>query len=231
MFRKLCGESTLKDVVLVTNMWKEDSQDINEAREKELAEVFLKSALDKGSQMDRHHNTTESAHGIIRKIMKNHPVVLQIQRELVDENKDIRDTAAGETINEELKELIRRHQKELNQVRDEMKQSLKEKDGEMKRELEEAKRDLEEKVEKIKKAAEGMIANYAAEKERMEARMKELDQEAKQEKERAQAEYDQKLATLTSRLQRRPNAPAIDRAEWEQEIRRLQDRVTIPIYW
>ena len=230
MFRKLCGELTLKNVVLVTNMWGIDSQDINESREKELSDKFLKSVLDKGSQMVRHHNTTESAHDIIRRIVENHPVVLQIQRELVDEGKDISNTAAGETINQELKELISKHQAELKDLREEMTQALKEKDGEMKQKLEETKRDLEEKVEKIKKASEGMAANYAAEKERMDAKLKELDQEAKQEKERAEAEYDRRLAALTSSLQRTPKASAIDRAGWEQEIKKLQDRVTIPIY-
>ena len=67
MFRKVCGESTLNNVVLVTNMWKEDAQDVDEAREKELSGRFFKPALDKSAQTVRHHNTTESAHNIIRK--------------------------------------------------------------------------------------------------------------------------------------------------------------------
>jgi hypothetical protein len=33
---------------------------------------------------------------VIRTIMNNHPVVLQIQREIVDEHKDVANTAAGE---------------------------------------------------------------------------------------------------------------------------------------
>ena len=93
MFRKICGESTLKNVVLVTNTCKEDSQDINEAREKELSDYFFRPALDKGAQIVRHYDTPESAHDIIRGIMKNHPAMLQIQREFVDEHKDIINTA------------------------------------------------------------------------------------------------------------------------------------------
>ena len=94
MFRKLCGESTLKNVILVTNMWTRDSQDTDEAREKELSNRFFKPALDKGAQMARHHNTTQSAHAIVRKIVKNHPVTLQIQRELVDERGGVVHTTA-----------------------------------------------------------------------------------------------------------------------------------------
>ena len=62
--------------------------------------------------------------------------------------------------------------------------------------------------------------------------MKEREQEMKQEleeRERAEAEYDQNLAVLIGRLQHAPNAPAAERAGWEQEIKKLQDRITIPI--
>ena len=230
MFRKLCGESTLKNVVLVTNMWKEDPAEINEARERELSGRFFKPALDKGAQLARHHNTTESAHDIIRRIMNNHPAALQIQRELVDERKDIIDTAAGESINQELREQIKRHQKELKDLRDEMNQALAKKDNEMKRELEQAKKGLEEKVAKIRKDTEKMALNYAEEKENMENRIKEMQAEVEKERERTVAEYDQKLRALTTRLQQSPNAPPEERAGWEEEIRKLQDRVTVPIY-
>ena len=85
MFRKLCNEATLKNVVLVTNIWEEDSQAVKEARKTDLSGEFFKSALDKGAQMVLHDNTTQSAHDIIRKIIVNHPVPLQIQRELAAE--------------------------------------------------------------------------------------------------------------------------------------------------
>jgi hypothetical protein len=35
MFRELCGDSTLKNVILVTNMWGDVPQDVGEAREEE----------------------------------------------------------------------------------------------------------------------------------------------------------------------------------------------------
>jgi hypothetical protein len=76
-------------------MWGNVSHDVGEARERELASKFLKPALDKGAVMVRNHNTEQSAHDVIRRIMNNHPVVLQIQRELVDEHKDVANTAAG----------------------------------------------------------------------------------------------------------------------------------------
>ena len=177
MFRELCGDSTLKNVVLVTNMWGEVVPDIGEAREKELSGNFFKAVLDKGAQMTRHQDTAQSAHGIIRKIMGNPPVALRIQEELVDEQKGIIDTAAGGAVDQELKEQIGRHRVELKSIKEEMAQALREKDEETRRELEEERRKLERRIEKVMKDSEGMAASYAAEKERMEAKVKQMQEE------------------------------------------------------
>jgi len=225
MFRELCGDTTLKNVVLVTNMWGEVSPDVGEAREDELSTNFFKPALDKGARMVRHDNTAHSAHDIVRMIMKNRPVVLQIQRELVDEHKDIVDTAAGEAVNRELNEQIKRHRVELRTIQEEMMQALKEKDEETRQELEEETRKLEEQMEKIKKDSEGMASNYAAEKERMESKMEEMEQEAKRERQRAEAEYNRQIADLIHRLQEETNATTAERQRVMEEIMSLQNRL------
>jgi len=223
MFRELCGDKTLKNVVLVTNMWGEVPRDVGESREDELSSTFFKPVLDKGAQIVRHHNTAQSAQDIIRVIMKNRPVVLQIQRELVDEHKDIVDTAAGEAVNRELNEQIRRHKAEMKTVQQEMMQAMKEKDEETRQELEEETRKLQEQMEKIKKDEEGMASNYAAEKERMEAKMKEMEREAKRERERTEAEYNRQMTNLNRRLESAANASKAERERMQWEIRRLQD--------
>ena len=105
-------------------MWGDVSPEDGAVRESELFSVFFKPAFEKGAQMARHYNTAQSAHKIIRRIMMNHPVVLQIQRELVDEHRGIIDTSAGHAVNQELDELARRHQVELESVENEMKQAL-----------------------------------------------------------------------------------------------------------
>ena len=180
MFRKLCGDAALRSVVLVTNMWDEVSPDTGKAREYELYNNFFKLAMLKGARMFQHHNTVDTAHDIVRMIIPNPPVVLQIQRELVVENKDILNTAAGDAINKELNEQIRRHEAELEEVRAEAEQALGEEDEEARQELEEETKRLQELVEGIKRDSEGLAAEYAAEKERMEARVKEMEQEAEE---------------------------------------------------
>ena len=101
----------------------------------------------------------------------NRPVVLQIQRELVDERKAVTDTAAGKAVIQTLDEQIRQHQAELERVEEEMKQAVEDDDEETREELEEEMERLRERMEKVKKDLGGMAADYAAEKEKMEARM------------------------------------------------------------
>ena len=175
MFCTLCGESTFKNVVIVTNMWKEESWNVNESREKELSSEFFKTALDKGAQMVRHHNTAQSAHNIIRQVMKNNPVALQIQRELVDEHKDLIDTTAGGATKKELRDLIRGQQADMREIQAEMMQALRAKDKETRRELEIVRRELQENVMNVEKDLKRVAMNYAREKERAEAKMKEMD--------------------------------------------------------
>ena len=178
MFRQLCGDETLKNVVLVTNMWDEVSPEDGQDRENQLSSRFFKPVLDKGARLARHHNTTESAHNIIRMIIENHPIALQIQRELVDEQRDIVDTTAGEVLNHEINELIRQHQVKLKEVQEEMASVLSEKDEEI-HELEEEKEKMQKDIERMKKSSDEMASKYAEEKQRMEAKVKKMMKEMK----------------------------------------------------
>ncbi|KAF9647083.1 hypothetical protein BDM02DRAFT_3117563 [Thelephora ganbajun] len=183
MFRELCGDSTLKNVILVTNMWEVVAKDVGEARERELVTNFFKPVLDKGAQLARHRNTTESAHGIIRRIMRNHPITLQIQRELVDDHKDITDTVAGKAINKEFNEQIRRHQAELKAIQEETLKARNEKDKETMWELEEETRKLQEQMKKMRMGSEHVVSNYQEEKRRAEEVMRQMQEQARQESE------------------------------------------------
>ena len=122
MFRKLCGESTLMNVIILTNMWGEVSREIGEAREQELAtkDMFFKPALAKGASMKRHENTPASAYKILQTIVNNHPLSLQIQRELVDQKKDISQTSAGKELTKEWEEQMEKHRKEMKALQEEM---------------------------------------------------------------------------------------------------------------
>jgi len=224
MFRELCGDTSLKNVVLVTNMWDTVTPDVGESREMELTNKFFKPALDKGAQMVRHQNTEQSAHNIIRMIMKNRPVVLQIQRELVDEKRNIINTAAGEAVNKELKEQIRKHQEERQVAQDQMVQASREKDERARQEMVEEIRRLREQVEKLKKDSKGMPSNYSKAKRKMKGKLNKVEQEAKKEKGRIEAEL-KRLADLNRRRQEESNKSEEERARMEQEAQELRSRL------
>ena len=201
MFRELCGESSLKNVVLVTNMWGKVEPGVGEARERELSDIYLKPALDKNAQLARHYNTTQSAHDIIRRIMKNDPAPLRIQEELVDEGKNIEDTAAGEAINEEINRLIKRHEAEMSTLRDEMAQAIKDKDAETRKELQEESRKLQAQVDKMKADSVSMTAKFDEERKNMAASMARMEEDARVEREKAQAEHTRQINELKAQLQ------------------------------
>ena len=126
MFRKLCGDRALQNVVIVTNMWRLVVPRVGEAREVELArgDNFFKPIFEKGARMARNENTVASAQNIIRLVLDNHPLPLRIQKELVDEYKDISKTSAGEELNREINARIKRHQEEMGVLEEEIEEAI-----------------------------------------------------------------------------------------------------------
>ena len=203
-------------------MWGEVAHDVGEAREKELASIFLKPALDKGARMTPHHNTEQSAHDVIRHIMNNHPVVLQIQREVVDEHQDVANTAAGEAVNTELTEEIKRHEADLNTVREETKRMLEEKRERARQMLEEETRRLEEEMCMVLELSEEITLEYLQELEWTEMKMKHVETQAKLDQEQVEMEYQVQMTLLNSRLEAAEIEAEIERLTMQHQISRLQ---------
>jgi hypothetical protein len=216
MFRELCGDKTLKNVVLVTNMWGEVPLDVGEAREQELVGQFFKPVLDKGAQIARHHNTVESAHDIIRRIMNNRPIALQIQRELVDEGMNLTDTAAGQAVNRELNEQIERHRAELRAVQEEMLRAQQRRDEETRQELEEETRKIQEEMNRMRVNSEEMAASYNEEKKKREEAMGQMQEQARQDRERAEAEQRRRIDERNERNE--------EKRRMEEAIRQMQEQ-------
>ena len=225
MFRELCGESTLRNVVLVTNMWGEVSQGDGEEREEELTTEYFKSALDKGAQITRHYNTVQSAHDIIRRIVRNQPAPLQIQREIVDEGKGILNTAAGEAINSELNAQIRRHKAELRTMKREMEKALREKDEETRRELEKESRRLQEHIDRTRLDLETVTSRYDEEKRRTEDEFRRMREDARQEADQTHTEHRRQMDQLENQLDAHAVASTAERQDLQQQVGRLQQRL------
>lgn len=203
IFREICGESSLKNVLVVTNMWPGIGGEVEEAREAELAskDQFFKPALEKGAQLLRHDGTVKSARTVLRYLTDSHPTTLRIQQEIVDERKPIEQTAAGSELRQTLEEQANRHKEEIRNLRAELETAMQARDEETRGDLQKA---LEKKQQDylriIDQNSQRMAAEFAAEYARLEGRMLRMEDV-----------YQKRLQTLTD-VQR-----LVTRALWENK--------------
>lgn len=226
MFRKLCGEETLKNVVIVSTMWDETALTRAEAREKELKtdpELDFKAALDKGASMKRHDNTKQSARAILQHFLGNQPRTLRIQKELVDKKWDIVETSAGMELNHHLARLAADHKKRLGDLEKEMKKALTEKDEETRQRLKRDRRVLETKLRKANEEREEMSKVHAQMQMRANERLKEIQEELEKEKQ-ARQEGQKKMERLERDLERTQSKSKAEREKMQEELDRLRRR-------
>lgn len=220
MFRKLCGNPTLRNVVIVTNMWGDVSRDVGETRETELAneEIFFKPALDNHAQLLRHDNTLDSARSILRHIITNHPMSLCIQRELVEERLCLSQTAASENVNYELSEQTRLHHQELAKIQQEAKIVIRAKDDESRKELE----TIHIKWSSVDEEALELEAYAREHRTRADRNMQEMAEAARLQAERAAAEHQYQLHLFQERLQHIAHLSAKAQKEMRQQMAELE---------
>lgn len=155
MFKKLCGPEALKHVVLVTTMWEQVDEKVGLSREKELEETedFWGYMLGKGSRIERHMNTPESARRIVEIfISKGHPsspVLLAIQDEMVNNNKDLDKTEAGRGLDGVLAIEREKFRRELEQTRQEMQEAIDLRDKESQEELSKQQAESEKRLKQL----------------------------------------------------------------------------------
>lgn len=130
VFLELCGPDALQDVVIATTRWDELDESLGVKRENELKSkaTLFKPAIDGGASLVRCQGTRDSAHAILRDLLRveRPPMELQIQREMVHEGKDISDTAAGLELRREILKLTEENERELRELQDEMEDATRE---------------------------------------------------------------------------------------------------------
>ncbi|KAH7913200.1 P-loop containing nucleoside triphosphate hydrolase protein [Hygrophoropsis aurantiaca] len=223
MFRELCGESSLKSVLLVSNMWSEVKLELGEAREAELAgkDKFFKPVLEKGARMLRHDGTKEGAHRILRHLINQQPATLQIQDELVNKHLDIAHTGAGAELTRALQFQADRHSEELVNLRAEMEKALKAKDEETREELREEVEQKHQEIMRIRRDAEQMAAEYAEEKAKLDAKIFEME-----DAHRKQVEALEALNEHVSTVQKQMEETKEEHARREQELKQVEEEDT-----
>lgn len=102
LFYRLIGKPAFKHAVLVSTMWNQVKAEFEDAaydKEAQLTDDFWREMILGGSYAQRFLGTRASAEGIISQLVgSREPVVLQIQRELVDRDMRLSATAAGSVL-------------------------------------------------------------------------------------------------------------------------------------
>ncbi|KAH7177048.1 P-loop containing nucleoside triphosphate hydrolase protein, partial [Dactylonectria macrodidyma] len=158
LFERLCGDESLKTVVLGTTMWNKEQEDIFTRRQEELKSNpdFWGKMVSRGSTVVRHDNTRESAMSIVTYILdQGKSTVLQIQREMEQGGMKLDQTSAGKMLGQDLDKKREAIESRLRKSERDLDQAIKEGDSEtidiatndqdqLRRQLEAAIRDREE---------------------------------------------------------------------------------------
>jgi hypothetical protein len=155
MFKDLVGLEPLQNVILATTRWGQAGRSLElelaESRERQLKtdDAFWAPMIERGSRTARFEDTQESAMQLIFNLTNKSPVVLQIQSELVDQEKDLVDTTAGNTVNEEVRRLEKKYKDELSQIQKEMDEAFAARDSDVQEALRKAGEEYQRKLDKV----------------------------------------------------------------------------------
>ena len=134
IFKKICGKVALKNVLLVSTRWNEVDEALGASREQQLRDNFWAYMLSSGSTMARFYGNRESAVGIASQLMSRQSIVLELQKELIEQGKPLNQTVAGAYVNDDISEMKAQHEQELREL-EKLRQTLQESDRAMKRQV------------------------------------------------------------------------------------------------
>ncbi|KAK2600085.1 hypothetical protein QQS21_005171 [Conoideocrella luteorostrata] len=107
LLESLVGSHALENLILVTTMWNRlRDEDIDQAlrREQELIDKFWRRMEDGGSSVAQFDGTADSAYALVFQLAGKQSVVLEVQKEIVDEDQTMLATAVGSNLLQQLEE-------------------------------------------------------------------------------------------------------------------------------
>lgn len=144
MSGKLVGSNNLHRCRLVTTKWSLAPRPAEEI-EKELSgestveEGFWEPLMKKDAKMFRFEDSKESALKIIKSLINDSSVVLQLTNETQRERRNLEDTAAGRVVNRDIIRAKKELEDELYQIKQDHKMAMARKDKALAKSLEQAK--------------------------------------------------------------------------------------------
>jgi len=210
MFRKLCGDGALKNVILATTFWDCIGREKGRNNENELTtnDEFWGTLVKKGSIVCRlKQNDPSSAFAILEKI-EGH-CVLRAQEEIVDEGKKIQETGAASFTRAAIEKSLE------NDFEREMKSARKA--------LEERQREDNERARKQREEVKRQIQRQEEKRRRLEAERILQEEEEERERERERRRIEEELRRKVEERQREWERIAAERrAQEEQRQRKLE---------
>jgi len=165
-FKKLCGAEALRKVVLVTTFWDEVDPIVGEERERELREstLFWAIMLSRGSKVFRHYNRRSTAKAVVRHLLdirteQDQGTFLDIQREMVDQMKNLDQTSAGQLMMTAVERQRKAFERELAALQEELDLAAQQNE-EHRKAVEELRRQTDESRRRAADDIRSMQANY-----------------------------------------------------------------------
>jgi len=214
IFRDLCGADSLKNVFIVTTMWKFVPEEVGATREAELRDKIFKPFLDNGAHLVRHYDgeSVNSARDIVVQILKSDPTTLLIQQEL-GAGKKVTETVAGSALNAEIKAQVDKQKETMEHMRQDMLVAIKEKDEEAQKKLQEDRKKVEEEATRLELERQKLQETLEADRLRAVALQKELE-----------ARYEKERRDLEERLQKEKREAELRAQQEARERLREQER-------
>ena len=141
-FKKMCGEEVFKGIIVATTMWDKVTTDElakAEVRHEDLQAKILQDVIRGGGKLVRLSAVEIDAARILQHIVsKDRRLTLAFQRELVDENRLIHETGAGQVLYDDLKGSIETLQAKTQEAQEKIEKMAHSSRREELRELEDA---------------------------------------------------------------------------------------------
>ena len=119
VFREICGDKRLDHVRIVTTNWNLVDEKQGNSRQDALAKGAFGPLINEGARLCPHDRGLESAQSIMSQLIHQEPVTIMIQEEL-NAGRTLGDTSAGALIVEEMKELKKKHDREVEELKKEL---------------------------------------------------------------------------------------------------------------
>jgi hypothetical protein len=243
VMQKLCGSETFENVVLASTFWDLVEEDAGVRRENELCQTpqFWGGMKRNGSRVIRIQDYAQSK-DVLLQLAGKREVALQVQREMVEDEKKLSDTAAGQKLNQELARLQEEHQQqkrtmekraqvELKLTEEKNQRKLAEELARQKaahqlqKELVEARQRTEQRIQQEKLEEKKRLARQAErEAERERQRLKEIQiQKEKLAREQRHMEAAQKEKAEKERKKREMIAKNVLAARYRAEMKTQRD--------